>query len=261
MRYRVLIIFGLLAALVTPAAADSIALVMTAETYENAGSLKNPKSDGAAFRELLEGLGFSVSIVSDADLSNMRRAIDRISQEAEDVDDVLVFFAGHGVSLEGDSRLLPIDARLDNRSALMKSSIPLRDLLSAVGKAKRLGMVFSDACRNDPYLSTGPDGSRSVRVLSDGATIDAGLGLPDEQEVASLKGMATGGGTYIVGLSTSAGRVASDGRGLNSPFTAALVRALQNSRGADDIGNAVAEDVDAATNGRQHPVFRVWRHE
>jgi uncharacterized caspase-like protein len=261
MKFRALTIASLLVFLATPGMAEGIALVMTGETYANAGSLKNPKNDGVAFRKLLEELGFSVMMTSDADLETMRNAINDISEEAEEVDDILVFFAGHGISFEAESRLLPIDAELDSRSALMKSSIPLRDLLIAVGKAKRLGMVFSDACRNDPFLSSGADGSRSVRVLSDGFMVDPGLVLPDEDEIASLEAVATGGGTYIVGLSTSAGHVASDGRGLNSPFTTALIRALQASRSADEIGNAVSTDVSAATNGRQRPIFKIWRHQ
>lgn len=223
--------------------------------------LKNPTNDGAAFRALLEGLGFSVTAVSDADLSTMRKAIDGLADEAGEVDDVLIFFAGHGVSFEDQSRLLPVDADLASRPALMRSSFPLRDLLLVAGKARRLGMVFSDACRNDPFLSTGPGGSRSVRVLTDGFVADAGLGLPADHEIMSLAAAAMGGGTYIVGLSTAAGSVASDGSGLNSPFTSALVRALQRGRNADEIGEAVTQDVIAATNGRQRPIFKTWRHE
>lgn len=256
-----LIILGFLTALATPSAADSFALIVTAETYANAGSLKNPTNDGAVFGALLESLGFSVATVSDADLSTMHKAIDRISDEAGEADDVLIFFAGHGVSFEDQSLLLPIDADLASKRALMRSSLPLRDLLQAAGKARRLGMVFSDACRNDPSMRLGPDGSRSVRVLADGFTTDAGLGLPADDEVTLLEAEATGGGTYIVGLSTAAGSVASDGSGLNSPFTIALVRALQRSRSAEEIGEAITQDVISATNGRQRPIFKAWRHQ
>lgn len=248
----------LMALLAAPAMADSVALIVTAETYANVGALKNPRNDGIALTELLRGLGFSVSMTGDADLSSMRRALSRLKDDAEEADDVLIFFAGHGVSVDGQSRLLPTDADLGSRSALLETSMPLADALVAVGSARRLGMVFSDACRNDPFLSVSADGARSVRVLSDGAVADAGLGLPDEDEMTSLEAMAASGGSYIVGLSTAAGRVASDGRGLNSPFTAALVRALASSRNASEIGQSVARDVEAATDGRQRPVFRVW---
>jgi len=250
---------GLLTAwLAAPALADSVALIVTAETYANVGPLKNPRNDGLALAELLRELGFSVSMTSDAELSTMRRALSRLKDDAAEADDVLIFFAGHGVSVDGQSRLLPTDADLGSRSALMDTSLTIVDALAVVGSARRLGMVFSDACRNDPFLSVSADGSRSVRVLSDGAIADAGLGLPNEDEIASLQAMATSGGTYIVGLSTAAGTVASDGRGLNSPFTAALVRALASSRNASEIGQSVARDVEAATDGRQRPVFRVW---
>jgi hypothetical protein len=183
--------------LAAPAMADSFALIATAETYANVGPLKNPRNDGIALAELLRELGFSVSMTSDADLSTLREALSRLKDDAAEADDVLIFFAGHGVSVHGQSRLLPTDADISSRSALLETSMTLVDALAAVGTARRLGMVFSDACRNDPFLSVSADGSRSVRVLSDGVVADAGLGLPDEDEIASLEAMAASGGTYI----------------------------------------------------------------
>ena len=97
----------LMALLAAPAMADSVALIVTAETYANVGALKNPRNDGIALTELLRGLGFSVSMTGDADLSSMRRALSRLKDDAEEADDVLIFFAGHGVSVDGQSRLLP----------------------------------------------------------------------------------------------------------------------------------------------------------
>ena len=257
--FRAYLTVLLMAWLVAPAAADSVALIITAETYSNASPLKNPKSDGYALQAILQGLGFEVTLTGDAGLSTMRKAIARLQDDAVDADDVLIFFAGHGVSFEGESRLLPTDADLSSRPALTQTSVALADALAAVGAAKRLGMVFSDACRNDPFLSDSPDGSRSVRVLTDGSVADAGLGLPDKDEMALLRARATRGGTYLVGLSTGAGKVAFDGRGLNSPFTEALVHALATSRDADEITRTIAREVEAATNGRQKPAFTIWR--
>lgn len=234
-----------------------LAFVVTAESYENAGQLRNPGRDGESFNGLLRDLGFEVTSVRDADLAAMRRGSLRFGQEAEEADYVLVFFAGHGVSLRRESRLLPTDASLASERDVVLSSVALADLMALAGNAKVLGMVFVDACRNDPRLPPA-EGGRGVRILGDGAEVGLGPDVPTDAELESLGTTFSGGGSYFVGLSTAAGHVAVDGTGLNSPFTAALVAAIATGGSAEDIAGKVVDSVVRATNGHQRPVFRIW---
>lgn len=236
-----------------------VAFVVTAESYENAGQLQNPRRDGEIFHELLRDLGYTVTSVNDVDLAATRRGLLRFQQEAENADYVLVFFAGHGVSLRQESRLLPTDASLASERDMIRTSVPLTDLMALAGNARVLGMVFVDACRNDPHMAPG-DGGRGVRILGDGTTVGRGPDVPTDTELESLGSGLPEGGTYFVGLSTAAGHVAVDGTGLNSPFTAALVAALATGRSAEDIADKVTGSVVSATNGYQRPVFRIWKN-
>lgn len=239
--------------------ASRLAFVVTAETYENAGQLRNPRRDGEIFEELLRNLGFDVTIVADVDIAALRRGSRRFQEEAEAADIVLVFFAGHGVSLRQESRLLPTDASLASERDMLRTSVPVTELVALAGNAGVLGMVFIDACRNDPNLATG-DGGRGVRILGDGSKVGLGPDVPTDTELDSLGTGLPIGGTYFVGLSTAAGHVAVDGTGLNSPFTAALVAAIASGTSAEDIADKVTDSVVRATNGYQRPVFRIWKN-
>ena len=224
-----------------------IALVFGMKTYEALRHLDNAVTDAQTMRDVLEGLGFEVTLKVDNDLSEMRRHLNAFAIEARDADVALVFFAGHGVEagrVHRVNRLLPVDTDGASLETLESSTITLDEVRRAVVSAP-FAMVILDACRNDPFGREADAEGRSAvpatpRTLPD--TVRIGLGRPGDAE------------NVLYAFAAAPGTTASDGDGDNSPFTAALARYL-GTEGVE-IKSAltlVQQEVYDLTRGDQLP--------
>ena len=74
-------------------------------------SLDNAVADAQSIENTLDSLGFQVTLETNRDLRRLRRALDDFRDDGKGADVALVFFAGHGVEISGENRLLPIDAK------------------------------------------------------------------------------------------------------------------------------------------------------
>ena len=128
-----------------------VALVMGDDDYRTVRKLDNAINDARTLEETLKKLGFDVFLEPDRDLRRMRRALDDFREDAKGADVALVFFAGHGVEISGENRLLPVDADASSLNALEASSLPLEEVRATVGAASKIGLIILDACRNDPF--------------------------------------------------------------------------------------------------------------
>ena len=137
-----------------------VALVMAADNYRKVRPLENAVNDARAIEATLEKLGFEVFIETNRDLRRMRRAVKDFSEDAAGADVALVFFAGHGVEISGENRLLPIDADAASLEALKATSLPLEEITGTVRAVAPIAIVLLDACRNDPFGVTGAGGER-----------------------------------------------------------------------------------------------------
>ncbi len=230
-------LIALSALFASPAAeARRVALVIGNGSYQHTTRLPNPGSDAKALARTLRTLNFDeVTGLTDLDRPRMERAVLEFGRRASGADVALVFFAGHGIQMDGRNYLLPVDARLEDDLALRVEAVNLDLVLDAVsGAGTRL--VVLDACRNNPFLSR-------MRVSGANRNVSRGLAPVD----AAL------GGTLIA-FSTSPGDVAADGDGGNSPFTSALVRHLaQPGLEIRQVFTRVRADVLAQTGKRQTP--------
>ena len=164
-----------------------IALVFGMKSYEAFRHLDNAVTDAQTMRDVLEGLGFEVTLKVDNDLSEMRRHLNAFAIEARDADVALVFFAGHGVEagrVHRVNRLLPVDTDGTSLETLESSTITLDEVRRAVVSAP-FAMVILDACRNDPFGREADAEGRSAvpatpRTLPD--TVRIGLGRPGDAE-------------------------------------------------------------------------------
>ena len=68
-------------------------------------------------------------------------------------DVALVFFAGHGIEIAGDNRLLPVDADASSLEALKATTLPLEEVRETVAAIAKVGLIMLDACRNDPFAA------------------------------------------------------------------------------------------------------------
>ena len=156
-------------------------------------------------------LGFDVTTVRDADRVGMNEALRVFTRESAGADVALVFYAGHGLEVDGVNYLVPVDARLERDTDVRFETVALDDVLAATVGAS-LRVVILDACRNNPLARSmqRTSASRSVSRGSFGELNEALLG--DET---------------LVAYAAAAGTTAADGTGRNSPYTAALLLYLE----------------------------------
>ncbi|MER9029628.1 caspase family protein [Mesorhizobium sp. M0674] len=225
-----------LALLVASAPAYSqkrVALVFGNSKYTSIAELSNPVNDATAIATLLQDqLHFQVVKAVDADLGQMMKALGDFGNKSKDADIALVFYAGHGIQLNGQNYLLPVTADIKTEVDLRTQTVRLNDiaeLLDASGAKAKL--LFIDACRNNPL----PTVSRGAEAL----------GLA-QQEVAVI-------GTLFA-FATAPGHVAYDGDGVNSPFTAGLLLNL-GSPGVEirQVLASVRDEVYKRTDKKQVP--------
>lgn len=153
------VVFVILFALPT-AAQERRALVIGNDAYSNVPKLEKAVADARAIAETFDGLGYQTVAATDANRREMNRHISEFTAQLEPGDTAVVFFAGHGVEIDGENYLLPTDIVAPNsgESDFVKSeSIALSDLMDRVRAAgARMAILIIDACRDNPFeVATG----------------------------------------------------------------------------------------------------------
>ncbi|HET9817096.1 MAG TPA: caspase family protein, partial [Xanthobacteraceae bacterium] len=199
--------------------------------------LTNPANDGNTMAATLKGAGFDV-VDNRHDLSaaEIRRALRDFADRAQNADIAVVYYAGHGIEVDGGNYLIPIDAKLERDTDVYDEALSLDRVLLAVEPAKKLRLVILDACRDNPFAKTM---KRTV------ATRAIGQGLAKIEPNSP---------NLLIAYSAKAGSTAADGDGKNSPFTSALSRHITTP--GLDVRRAfgyVRDDVLKTTNNRQEP--------
>ena len=233
----VLLALVLLAAPLPASATGRVALVVGNSTYEHTVRLQNPANDAADLSAALRRLGFDVTVARDAGRTALTEALRVFTRRSAGADVALVFYAGHGMEMDGVNYLLPVDARVERDTDLRYETVTLDDVLASTAGAG-LRVVILDACRDNPLARsmTRTVRSRSVSNGSFGELDDALLG--DET---------------LVAYSAAAGTTADDGAGRNSPYAAALLAHLEERLEVGMLFRRVRERVLNATDGRQRP--------
>ena len=224
--------------LVPPASGQSpskVALVVGNAAYEHAPPLANPRNDAEDMAALLRRLGFQVTAGLDLTDAAMEDRVRAFSRQARAAKVALFFYAGHGMQVDGVNYLVPVDAQLADEADLPFETVALDLVLKRMGGGTNL--VFLDACRDNPFARGWAGAGRSTAV---------GRGL-------TRVGEAGGSGMFIA-FATDPDRIAADGEGRNSPFTAALKRHIETP-GLEINGllTEVRRTVLASTGNVQRP--------
>lgn len=184
------------------------AIVIGNSGYVVAEKLDNPANDAALMSQTLKKLGFTVTTVLDADYVTMNRAIVTYANSLPAGAISFVFYAGHGVQVDGQNYLLPVDADPVSTSDLPFLSLSATQLMDIFkGRDTTANIFVLDACRNNPFS----DGA--ARTIGG---VSRGLAL-----------VSTGFQGNLIAYSTAPGQVAMDGDGENSPYTMALANSLK----------------------------------
>ena len=220
-------------------AAGRVALVIGNSAYTEASPLSNPVNDARDIAAALSRVGFDVETSLDVDRDGLSEALRQFTRRSIGAEMALVFYAGHGVEVNGSNYLVPVDARLQVDTDVRYEAVPLGDVVASTAGAT-LRIVLLDACRNNP-LARLMQRMVSPRSLSPGS-----LGDPDEDLLAA--------GQILVSYAAAAGTTASDGTDRNSPYTTALLANLEEP--GLEIGllfRRVRMQVLQQTDGRQRP--------
>ena len=227
------------------AAVERVALVIGMGGYEHVEPLENPLSDAAAVADTLEGIGFKVTEITDAGLQPLLKALDDFAFRSETADLALIYFAGHGVQVQGENFLLPVDVEPRSNDDLRRQAVSLDTLLAVVDKARKMRIVILDACRNNPL-------GGGIAVAGSVAEADAG-GARGVGGGGGLAASAPDRGT-LVAYAAKDGSVALDGVGGNSPFAQALIETLpQPGLEISLMFRQVRDRVLDATGNKQEP--------
>ena len=216
-------------------AENRLALVIGQSAYRSVPALPNPANDARAVTQMLTDSGFEVSSASDLSQIQLREKVSEFAGKiaAKGSDTIaLVFYAGHGLQIDGENFLVPVDVDPKRESDIPMQAVRLNDILNTLTSVpSKMRFLLLDSCRNNPF----PEIKSAGRGL---AIVDAKIGAPN---------------TFL-SFSTSPGAEAEDGAGANSPYTAALLAAARESNiPVEETFKHVRLAVNRATDGRQTP--------
>lgn len=228
---------------VRPAAAAAerrVALVIGNAAYRHAAPLTTPVSDIADLAAVLRSVGFEVLEGHDLDKRAMEQLIRKFSDTLEGAAVGVFYYAGHGLQVQGQNYLVPVDAQLDTATSLDFEMVRLDLVQRTMERETALNLIFLDACRDNPMARNLARslGTRSTAVGQGLAAVESGQGT-------------------LISFSTQPGNIAQDGKGRNSPYAAALIKHIATP--GDDISATlinVRNEVMQATGRQQVP----WEH-
>jgi hypothetical protein len=229
--FALLTLVALLSLSGVAAAQNRFALVIGNSSYRAVTPLPNPVRDAQAVTAFLRTAGFEVTSALNLDQSDMRRVVRDFAARHADKDKdtvALIYFAGHGVQVDGENYLLPVDADIAREADVALEGVRFADIMNHLDRIRSATrIVILDACRNNPFA----DGN-AARGL---AIVNAPAGS-------------------LVAYSTSPGATAEDGSGANSPFAAALLESAKTPGAPIEATlKNVRLAVHKVTDGRQIP--------
>ena len=211
-----------------------IALVIGNSNYEK-GVLKNPINDAKLISTTLQALNFEVLLHLDVESSReLKSAISEFGEKRPNYDVGFIFYAGHGIQVEGENYLLPINESYDTKYDVEDYGVSVQKILRFLKTEDKdnINFLVLDACRDNPFESTW---SRSAK----------GNGLA---KIPPPSGS-------LIAFSTDAGNTAEDGTGINSTYAQSLAQnMMKEDISIEQVFKNTRTEVLAATNNRQSPV-------
>jgi hypothetical protein len=148
-------------------ASNRKALVIGNDQYKAVPKLVNARSDAKLLADRLQSFGYSVTLKYDLNERDMKSTLRVFKSQVSPGDEVAIFFAGHGVQLGSANYLLPIDVAGESEDQIKDEAIPLQRILDDMTERKaKLTLALVDACRDNPFKTTGRSIGSSTRGLA-----------------------------------------------------------------------------------------------
>jgi len=216
-----------------PAAAQGkrLALVIGNDAYTSR-PLKNAVNDARIMDKALQTAGFRTIVRENAKKADMEEAMIQLVEQLGPDDTALFFYAGHGVQIENENFLVPVDFVAGSTITRAKmASFSLAQVIEYLKRARpKQTILILDACRSNP--------------VAESQSLQGGLAIP----------LNAGNETFI-GFSTSPNKVAMDNpNGRNSWYSEALADMIaEEGLTIDEVFTRVAKRVQDATGDKQTP--------
>ena len=229
-----------IAATAEAAVSRRVALVIGNGAYKSAPVLDNPTIDAHAMAAALKRLGFDVIEGYDLPGTEMREKLGEFSTSLREAKVALVYYAGHGVSVDDENYLLPTDLVLRSAADLEIHGLSVTSIMRQMKREERANVVILDACRDNPF----------AKQL---AATDKRRGVDSDRGLSPIEGGIAKGS--LIAFATDPKQTALDGAtGENSPFTRALLKNLETPGiTIDAMMSRVREEVWAETAHKQMP--------
>ena len=217
---------------------NRVALVIGNSNYERVPALSNPERDAKLVADVLVRTGFkSVTLLINLKKDALVGALRNFAVQSETADWAVIYYAGHGMEVGGTNYLVPVDASIAADRDIDFEAVPLEQVLNAAERAKKLRLVILDACRDNPFKAKM---KRTLTVAS--RSVSGGLAAIEPEA-----------GTLVV-YAAKDGQQASDGDGIDSPFTLAFVKNVQTpGLEVRRLFDFVRDDVMDTTKRQQQP--------
>src|SRR5215471_18728321 len=187
------VLSALLAGSTAASAENRLALVIGQSAYRAVTALPNPANDANAMSKLLADAGFDVTLADDLSQKDMNEKVGDFAAKiaAKGPDTVaLLFYAGHGLQIDGENYLVPVDVDPKRETDIPLQAVRLNDVLNILNAVpSRMRLLLLDACRNNPFPAISQTAGHGL------ALVDTRSGAP---------------GTFL-SYSTAPGAVAEDG--------------------------------------------------
>ncbi len=216
-----------------------VALIIGNSAYTDGMALANPVNDANAMAASLKRLGFDVVLATNATKADMSEAMYRFAVKSEGADAAFVFYAGHGMQVDGVNYLMPVDGSLETQADLKHKFVAADEILEDLKAVKGMRMMVLDACRNNPL-------SRSIKLKL--AKV-ASRAVDNRSGLADMKAEGV-----LIAFATQPNEVAADGEAADSPFTLALLKHIETPNiEIDTMFKRVRTTVSEMTDGGQLP--------
>lgn len=133
-------------------AANRFALVIGNDDYKHVEPLEKAVNDARAMGKALEQAQFATSVVVNASRTQMNTAINRFVADVAGGGIGVLFFAGHGVQVNNQNFLIPVDLQdIQSEADIADQGVSLQGVQDKLAEARaKFSLLVIDACRNNP---------------------------------------------------------------------------------------------------------------
>jgi len=129
-----------------------LALVIGNSNYDSIAKLVNPVNDAKLIAKTLDSLDFEVILATDLDEENFMIKIIEFRNKRKNYDVGFVYYAGHGIQIDGENYLLPVNKKFDEEWKVKKDAINVNDVMDYLtASTDEVNILILDACRNNPW--------------------------------------------------------------------------------------------------------------